>query len=161
CGRAGRTRGSAPGGRRRRARRPAARTSCPSSASAASSRSRDGLRRAGREPLSQSQTHPAAMIEVDTVPPSAVALIPARAGSQRVPGKNLLPLGGHPLIAYSIGAARASGLFGAVLVSTDSREIAEVAGRYGAEVPGLRPAELATATSPDIDWVVETMRGRD
>jgi N-acylneuraminate cytidylyltransferase len=90
----------------------------------------------------------------------AVALVPARAGSLRVPGKNVLPLAGHPLIAYTIAAARESGLFDAVLVSTDSEEIAEVAVRYGAAVPELRPPELATATSPDIEWVLHAMRGR-
>ena len=85
--------------------------------------------------------------------PSAVALIPARAGSERVPGKNVRPLAGHPLLAYSIAAARASGLFEQVVVSTDSDEIASVATRYGAEIPELRPAALGTATSPDIEWV--------
>jgi N-acylneuraminate cytidylyltransferase len=85
--------------------------------------------------------------------PRAVALIPARAGSERVPGKNVRPLAGHPLLAYSIAAARESGLFEQVVVSTDSEEIATVARDYGAEVPELRPAELATATSPDIEWV--------
>ena len=93
--------------------------------------------------------------------PTAVALVPARSGSERVPGKNIAPLGGHPLIAYSIAAAHESGVFGTVVVSTDSAEIAEIAGRYGAEVPGLRPAEMSTATSYDIDWVVHVMRGRD
>ncbi|HET7647680.1 MAG TPA: acylneuraminate cytidylyltransferase family protein [Gaiellaceae bacterium] len=93
--------------------------------------------------------------------PSAVALVPARGGSQRVPGKNLLPLAGHPLIAYSIAAAQEAGIFDAVVVSTDSPEIAEVARRYGAEVPGLRPAEIATATSPDVEWVVQAMARRD
>jgi CMP-N-acetylneuraminic acid synthetase len=93
--------------------------------------------------------------------PTAVALVPARAGSQRVPGKNVLPLAGHPLIAYTITAAQESGLFTEVVVSTDSEEIAEVARRYGASVPGLRPAELATSTSSDIDWVVHVMAGRD
>ena len=83
----------------------------------------------------------------------AVALVPARAGSVRVPGKNVRPLAGHPLLAYAIAAARESGLFDAVVVSTDSEEIAAVARRYGAEVPGLRPAAMATATSPDIEWV--------
>ncbi|HKI93372.1 MAG TPA: acylneuraminate cytidylyltransferase family protein [Gaiellaceae bacterium] len=93
--------------------------------------------------------------------PSAVALVPARAGSQRVPGKNVLPLAGHPLIAYSIASARESGIFTSVVVSTDSEEIAEVARRYGAEVPGLRPPEIATATSPDVEWVLHVMRDRD
>lgn len=85
--------------------------------------------------------------------PAAVALIPARGGSERVPGKNVRPLGGHPLLAYSISAARESGVFDAIVVSTDSAEIAEAAERYGAEVPGLRPAEMASATSPDVEWV--------
>jgi CMP-N,N'-diacetyllegionaminic acid synthase len=85
--------------------------------------------------------------------PPAVALIPARAGSERVPGKNVRPLAGHPLLAYSIAAARETGLFDRIVVSTDSEEIAEIAGRYGAEVPALRPADLASATSPDIEWV--------
>jgi CMP-N,N'-diacetyllegionaminic acid synthase len=84
---------------------------------------------------------------------TAVALIPAREGSTRVPGKNVRPLAGHPLIAYSIAAAREAGVFGAVVVSTDSPQIAEVARHYGADVPALRPVELAGATSPDIDWV--------
>ncbi len=93
--------------------------------------------------------------------PQAVALVPARAGSERVPGKNVMPLAGHPLIAYSIAAARGSGLFAAVVVSTDSEATAEIAGRYGADVPGLRPAELASATSADIEWVLHVMRDRD
>jgi len=92
---------------------------------------------------------------------SAVALIPARAGSQRVPGKNVAPLAGHPLLAYSVAAARASGLFGAIVVSTDSEEIAAVARRYGAEIPGLRPAGMAGATSPDIEWVRHALAGAD
>ena len=93
--------------------------------------------------------------------PTAVALVPARAGSERVPGKNVRELAGHPLLAYTMAAARESGVFGTILVSTDSEEIAEVARRYGAEVPGLRPAELATSTSPDVEWVTHVMAGRD
>ncbi len=85
--------------------------------------------------------------------PRVVALIPARAGSVRVPGKNVRALAGHPLLAYSIAAARESGLFEAIVVSTDSEAIAEVARRYGADVHGLRPAEMATSTASDIDWV--------
>jgi N-acylneuraminate cytidylyltransferase len=92
--------------------------------------------------------------------PSAVALVPARSGSQRVPGKNVLPLAGHPLIAYSIAGAHEAGIFDAVVVSTDSEEIAEIARRYGAEVPGLRPVEMSTETSYDIDWVLHVMRDR-
>ena len=89
--------------------------------------------------------------------PSAVALIPARAGSQRVPGKNIRPLAGHPLIAYAIAGARESGLFEVIVVSTDSEEVAAIARHYGADVPALRPAEMATATAPDIDWVRYTL----
>ena len=92
--------------------------------------------------------------------PSAIALVPARSGSLRVPGKNVRELGGHPLLAYSIAAARESGVFGAIVVSTDSAAIADVAVRYGAEVPGLRPAEISTATSSDIEWVLHVMSGR-
>lgn len=84
---------------------------------------------------------------------SLVALIPARAGSKRVPGKNIRRLAGHPLIAYTIAAALESGVFDAVVVSTDSEDYAEIARHYGAEVPFLRPAELAGSLSPDIEWV--------
>lgn len=85
--------------------------------------------------------------------PSAVALVPARAGSKRVPHKNVAPLAGHPVLAYTIAAARRSGVFDAVVVSTDSPAYADVARHYGAEVPLLRPAELAGDTSPDVEWV--------
>jgi len=88
---------------------------------------------------------------------SAVALIPARSGSERVPAKNVRELAGHPLIAYTIAAAQASDVFDAVIVSTDSPEIAAIAESYGAEIPGLRPAEMATSTSPDIEWIRHTL----
>jgi CMP-N,N'-diacetyllegionaminic acid synthase len=87
-----------------------------------------------------------------------IALIPARAGSKRVRDKNVRPLGGHPLLAYSIAAARQCGVFSAVLVSTDSEEYARVAAHYGAEVPFLRPVELAGDLSPDIEWIDFTLR---
>lgn len=92
--------------------------------------------------------------------PSAVGLVPARAGSQRVPGKNLRSLAGHPLLAYAIAGALESGIFAAVVVSTDSEEIAAVGRDYGADVPRLRPPELATSTSPDVEWVTNAMEGR-
>jgi N-acylneuraminate cytidylyltransferase len=91
--------------------------------------------------------------------PSAVALVPARGGSLRVPGKNVAPLAGHPLIAYTIAAARESEVFTEVLVSTDSPEIAAISKLYGATVVE-RAAELSTATSPDVEWVVHAMRGQ-
>jgi CMP-N,N'-diacetyllegionaminic acid synthase len=90
--------------------------------------------------------------------PSAVALIPARSGSKRVPGKNVRPLAGHPVIAYTIAAALESGVFSDVVVSTDSDEYAAVASYYGATIPSLRPAELAGDVSPDIEWVDYTLR---
>ena len=93
----------------------------------------------------------------DCLAPSACALIPARAGSKRVAGKNIRPLAGHPLLAYTVAAARESGVFGAVIVSTDSEEIAAIARYYGAEVPFLRPAAMAGDTSPDIAWVRFTL----
>lgn len=86
-----------------------------------------------------------------------VALIPARAGSKRVSDKNIRPLAGHPLIAYSISAALESGIFSAVIVSTDSQRYADIAKYYGAEVPFMRPAEFAGDTSPDIEWVTYTL----
>jgi N-acylneuraminate cytidylyltransferase len=90
--------------------------------------------------------------------PTIVALIPARSGSQRVPGKNVRRLGSHPLLAYSIAAARESGVFSRIVVSTDSSEYAEIAAHYGAEAPFLRPAEIAGDTSPDIEWVQDVLR---
>jgi CMP-N,N'-diacetyllegionaminic acid synthase len=86
-----------------------------------------------------------------------VALIPARQGSKRVPGKNVRVLGGHPVIAYTIVPALDSGIFTSVIVSTDSEEIAAIARHYGAEVPFLRPPPFAGDTSPDIDWVEYTL----
>lgn len=77
-----------------------------------------------------------------------IAIIPARGGSKRIPGKNLRSLGGKPIIAYTIAAARESGLFARVVVSTDSPEIAEVARQYGAEVPFFRDQNLADDFTP-------------
>jgi len=89
--------------------------------------------------------------------PSAVALIPARSGSERVPQKNIRPLAGKPLIAYAIATALQAGVFDRVVCSTDSTEIADVARRFGAEVPFLRPARYATSTSPDIEWITDML----
>ena len=85
------------------------------------------------------------------------ALIPARGGSKRVPKKNVRPLAGHPLLAYTIAAARQSDVFAAVIVSTDSPEIADIARYYGAESPFLRPSAMAGDLSPDIEWVRYTL----
>jgi len=93
--------------------------------------------------------------------PSVLALIPARSGSERVPDKNIRPLAGHPLLAYAIASAHQSGIFERIVCSTDSGKIAEVAQRYGADVPFLRPAELATSTSPDIEWITHALAQLD
>lgn len=87
-----------------------------------------------------------------------LAIVPARGGSKRLPGKNILPLGGKPLIAWTIGAARESGAFASVLVSTDDETIAEEARRYGADVPWLRPAELASDTASSADVLRHALR---
>ncbi len=89
--------------------------------------------------------------------PRIVALIPARSGSKRVADKNIRLLAGHPLIAYSIGAALQSGIFSDVVVSTDSEHYADIAQHYGAQVPFMRPAAIAGDTSPDIEWVADTL----
>jgi CMP-N,N'-diacetyllegionaminic acid synthase len=93
--------------------------------------------------------------------PPAVAFVPARSGSKRVPHKNVRPLAGHPLLAYAIETALQSRCFERVVVSTDSEEIAAVARWYGADVPFLRPAEYATSTSPDIEWLDYTLEHLD
>jgi CMP-N-acetylneuraminic acid synthetase len=82
-----------------------------------------------------------------------VALICARCGSKGLPGKNIRPLAGKPLIVWAIGQARAIKRIGRVIVSTDSEKIAAVAREAGAEVPFLRPAELAQDNSPEwLAW---------
>lgn len=90
-------------------------------------------------------------------PKSIVALIPARGGSKRIPGKNIRELNGHPLIAYTIAAARSSRIFSQVIVSTDDDRTSEIAVHYGAEVPWLRPKEFSGDQSPDIEWVKFTL----
>jgi N-acylneuraminate cytidylyltransferase len=72
-----------------------------------------------------------------------IAIIPARGGSKRIPGKNIKLFAGKPLIAYSIDAAKASGLFDKIIISTDSQEVAELAKDYGADVPFIRPEALS------------------
>ena len=85
------------------------------------------------------------------------ALIPARSGSQRVKNKNLKVIEGHPLIAFTISAAIRSNIFDRIVVSTDSEEIAEISRYYGAETPNLRKKEFAGISSPDIEWIKESV----
>lgn len=80
-----------------------------------------------------------------------LAVIPARGGSKGLPKKNVLPLAGHPLIAYSIRAAQQSDLVTRTIVSTDADYIREVAIQYGAELPFRRPAELAGDLTTDLE----------
>jgi len=80
--------------------------------------------------------------------PKALAIIPARGGSKGVPRKNCIDVCGRPLIAYTIEAALRCGRFDRVIVSTDDEEISAISQRYGAEVPVLRPKELAGDKSP-------------
>lgn len=78
----------------------------------------------------------------------ALAVIPARGGSKRIPNKNIKALDDKPLIAYTLEAAQASAVFERIVVSTDSEIIAEIARTYGAEVPFVRSTELADDHSP-------------
>jgi len=82
---------------------------------------------------------------------SLAALIPARGGSKGVPRKNIRILNGYPLLAFSIAACYLSKNIDRVIVSTDDKEIADIARRYGAEVPFYRPSKYATDTATDLD----------
>ncbi len=84
---------------------------------------------------------------------NVVALIQARGGSKGVPGKNIRPLGGYPLIAWSVVACKLCKNIDRVVISTDSHEIADIGKKYGAEVPFMRPAEFATDTANDLDVI--------
>jgi len=87
-----------------------------------------------------------------------VAIIPARGGSKRIPRKNIRPFAGVPMIAHSIRAARNSGLFDAILVSTDDHEIAQIAQKYGAEVPFLRPDNLSDDHATSIAVIAHAVK---
>lgn len=86
-----------------------------------------------------------------------MGLIPARGGSKGLPRKNIRPLLGKPLIAWTIEQARASSYLDTVVVSTDDSEIAQIAQRFDAEVPFLRPAELASDTAKSIDVIAHAL----
>lgn len=86
-----------------------------------------------------------------------ICIIPARGGSKGVPRKNVRLLGGKPLIAYTIETAKESKYIERVIVTTDDEEIAEVARQYGAEVPFIRPAELAEDDTPPDPVLVHTL----
>ena len=88
---------------------------------------------------------------------SVLAIIPARSGSKGLPGKNIKELCGKPLIAWSIEAGLGSQYIDEVMVTTDSEDLANVAKKFGASVPFIRPAELATDTSITFDVVKHTL----
>lgn len=97
-------------------------------------------------------------------PENIICVIPARGGSKRVPGKNVRPLAGLPLIAHPIRAALASGCFARVVVSTDDERIAAIAREHGAETPFLREAKLAddfTGTAEVIVDAIERLGAQD
>ena len=86
-----------------------------------------------------------------------LGLIPARGGSKGLPRKNIIPLLGKPLIAWTIEQALASKYLDRVVVSTDDNEIAEISKKYGAEVPFIRPKELAEDNAKGIDVVLHAI----
>ncbi len=86
-----------------------------------------------------------------------IAIIPARAGSKGIPGKNIAKVLGHPLMAYSIAAGRETAGIDRVIVSTDSDDFAQIARSYGAEVPFLRPSDISQDYSPDRDFLVHAL----
>jgi len=87
-----------------------------------------------------------------------IAVIPARGGSKRIPRKNVKVFCGKPMIAWSIAAARNSGCFDRIIVSTDDEEIAEVAQAWGAEAPFRRPRELADDFTPTVPVIAHAVR---
>ena len=92
-----------------------------------------------------------------------IAVIPARGGSKRIPRKNIREFAGMPMIAHSIAAAKKSGVFARIVVSTDDAEIADVAKGHGAEIPFTRPAELSgdhAGTTEVIAHAVNWLRGQ-
>ena len=88
---------------------------------------------------------------------NVIAIIPARLGSKSITDKNIKYLSGHPLIAYSIAAAILSKKIDRVIVSTNSKEYANIAKKYGAEVPFMRPDEVSTDTATDRGFLIHAM----
>jgi pseudaminic acid cytidylyltransferase len=90
-----------------------------------------------------------------------LAVIPARGGSKRIPRKNIKPFHGKPIIGYAIDAALSSKAFDSVIVSTDDAEIAEVAKAHGADLPFIRPPELADDHTPTVPVIAHAIRTCD
>ena len=89
---------------------------------------------------------------------NTIAIIPARGGSKRIPGKNIKKFGGLPMLAHSIRAAHQVGLFDRILVSTDSEEIMGIARDHGAEAPFQRPPQIASDTASTEDVLVHVLQ---
>ena len=89
----------------------------------------------------------------------AIAIITARGGSKRIPRKNIKEFCGKPIIAYSIEAAKKSGRFSEIMVSTDSEEIAEISRNYGANVPFLRSKKTSDDYATPADVLMEVLDG--
>ena len=87
-----------------------------------------------------------------------LAVIPARGGSKRIPKKNIKPFCGKPMISYAIEAALQSGLFENVLVSTDDLDIKEIAEKFGAKVPFIRPYDLADDFAPTVPVIAHAIK---
>jgi pseudaminic acid cytidylyltransferase len=87
-----------------------------------------------------------------------IAVIPARGGSKRIPRKNIRAFAGRPMIEYAISAARSSGAFDRVIVSTDDPEIAAVSTAAGADIPFMRPAELSDDHTPTVPVIAHALR---
>ena len=87
-----------------------------------------------------------------------VAIIPARGGSKGVPRKNIRDLAGKPLIAYTIEVAKKSRYIDSIIVSTDDEEIAKIARNYGADVPFIRPIELAEDETPTLPVIQHAVK---
>ena len=87
-----------------------------------------------------------------------IAIIPARKGSKRIPDKNIKDFAGRPIITYSIEAAKKSALFDRIVVSTDSKKIADIAIKAGAEIPFMRPLELSDDMTGTTEVLVYTLK---
>lgn len=89
---------------------------------------------------------------------SFLAIIPARSGSKGLKDKNIMDLNGKPMLAYTIETALRSGLFDEIIVSTDSQKYADIAIKYGAQVPFLRPEHLSTDTATSADVIIDVLK---
>lgn len=95
---------------------------------------------------------------MDSLVTEVLTIIPARGGSKSIPRKNIRPFAGHPLIAYSIAASLMAKTVTRTIISTDDSEIANISQQYGAQVPFIRPAELALDDTPDLPVYIHALQ---